>query len=162
MKKTRTPHLTMEEARAQRKWWLVDAEGVVLGRLATALARILMGKHKPIWSPHTLCGDFVVVINAEKVCITGKKFKQKEYRWYTGYPGGLKSRTFEQMQQRAPEKIIRLAVRRMLPKNRLGRRMLKMLKVYKGIEHPHTAQQPQAVDPFLLAYGRAMEAKAHG
>ena len=162
MRRARTPHLTMEEARAQRKWWLVDAEGMVLGRLATAVARILMGKHKPIWSPHTLCGDFVVLINAEKVRVTGKKFKQKEYRWYTGYPGGLKSRTFEQMLEKNPEKIIRLAVRRMLPKNRLGRRMLKMLKVYTGSEHPHTAQQPKAVDPFLLAYGREMEAKAHG
>jgi len=161
MRKAKTAHLTMEEARAQRKWWLVDAEGMVLGRLATALARILMGKHKPIWSPHTLCGDFVVLINAEKIHVTGKKFKEKEYIWHTGYPGGQKKRTFEQMLKRNPEKIIRLAVKRMLPKNRLGRRILKMLKVYTGQTHPHTAQNPEPVDPFLLAYGRKMEAKAH-
>lgn len=153
MKREKTGMLKKEEALTGRRWYLVDAEGRILGRLATALAKILMGKHKPCYTPHNDCGDFIVVINAEKVAVTGKKMGQKEYLRYTGYPGGLKKRTLKEMLERTPEKVIRLAVRRMLPKSRLGRRMLVKLKIYAGAEHPHKAQQPEPIDPFQLAYG---------
>lgn len=129
-----------------RHWHLVDAEGLVLGRLAVEVARILMGKNKPTYTPHLDTGDFVVVINAEKVELTGKKAEQKKYFHYTGHPGGLVETSYRQMQERKPEEIIRLAVRRMLPKTKLGRTMLSKLKVYRGAEHPHSAQQPVVLD----------------
>ena len=126
-----------------QKWHLVDAEGAVLGRLATRLATILMGKHRPEYRPHVLTGDFVVVVNAEKIKLTGKKAQTKEYDRYSYYPGGRKVVPISDLLERHPERVILLAVRRMLPKNKLGRRMLKQLKVYRGPEHPHQAQRPE-------------------
>lgn len=126
----------------EQRWWIVDAEGLVVGRLASQLAMVLMGKHRPTYTPHVDTGDYVVVVNAEKVEFTGKKWEQKEYRWYAGYHG-LERETAEHRRQRRPALIIEEAVRRMLPKNRLGRVMLDKLKVYAGGEHPHQAQQPQ-------------------
>jgi len=127
-------------------WHLVDASDKVLGRLATELATILMGKHKPTYTPHVLTGDFVVVINAEKVKLTGRKIEQKEYDHYTYYPSGRKVVPIDRMMERHPERVIESAVRRMLPKNKLARQMLKRLKVYAGPAHPHAAQQPEPLD----------------
>ncbi|HID77732.1 MAG TPA: 50S ribosomal protein L13 [Planctomycetaceae bacterium] len=128
------------------KWWLVDATDKVVGRLAADIARILMGKHRPTYTPHVDTGDYIVVTNADKVVFTGKKWDQKEYTWYTGYPG-LKSETAAQRMARNPKLILTEAVRRMLPKNRLGRKMLKKLKVYTSDEqHPHQAQQPEPIE----------------
>lgn len=127
-------------------WWLVDADGEILGRLAARIATILMGKHKPVYTPHVDTGDFVVVVNAARIRVTGRKMQQKIYRKYSGYLGGLKERTLAQMLQANPANVIRLAVRRMLPKNRLGRGALEKLKVYPGPEHPHQAQKPQPWD----------------
>lgn len=124
----------------QPRWHLINAEGQVLGRLATRIARILQGKDKTIYTPHIVTGDFVVVINAAKVNVTGKKMRQKIYYFHSGYPGGLREFTLEQMLQRDPERVIKLAVQRMLPKSSLGRKMLSRLKVYAGPEHPHQAQ----------------------
>jgi len=129
----------------EQKWLLIDAEGQTLGRMATAIAARLRGKHKAEYTPHVDTGDYVVVINAEKVQVTGKKASDKLYHHHTGYIGGIKSATFNEMQARAPEKIVQLAVKGMLPRTALGRAMLKKLKVYAGSEHPHGAQQPQAV-----------------
>lgn len=129
-----------------RTWWVVDAEGLTLGRLATEVARRLRGKHKPIYTPHLDTGDFIIVVNAEKVAVTGNKEEAKLYRRYTGYPGGLKERTLANMRAAFPERIIEHAVKGMLPKNRLGRRMYKKLKVYAGPDHPHQAQNPQPLD----------------
>jgi large subunit ribosomal protein L13 len=123
------------------KWWLVDADQKVVGRLASEIAMVLMGKHQPTYTPHVDTGDFVVVINAEKVVFTGKKWDQKRYTWYTGYPG-LRSETAAVRRDRKPELILREAVRRMLPKNKLATRMLAKLKIYAGTEHPHQSQQP--------------------
>jgi len=128
------------------RWWLVDAKGKVLGRLASQIARILMGKHKPEYTPHVDTGDHVVVINADKVVLTGKKWKDKIYYWHTGWPGGLRQMTAEEMLKRHPERLIYLAVKRMLPKNKLARKLLKKLKVYAGDSHPHQAQKPQPLD----------------
>ena len=125
-----------------QKWWLVDADDKILGRLASELAVLLMGKHRPTYTPHVDTGDFVVVVNAEKVKFTGKKWDQKKYTWYTGYPG-QKSITAGDRLAKKPEMILREAVRRMLPKNRLGRQMLKKLKIYTGPEHEHQAQRPE-------------------
>jgi large subunit ribosomal protein L13 len=125
------------------EWHLVDAEGKVLGRLAVEIATILMGKHKPTYTPHVLTGDFVIVLNAEKIKVTGGKIEQKEYDHYTYYPGGRRVVSMAQMMERHPDRVIQLAVRRMLPKNKLAAKMLKRLKVYRGSEHPHTAQQPK-------------------
>jgi len=130
----------------QRQWFVVDAQGKVLGRLASRIAAILRGKHKPTFTPHVDGGDFVVVVNAEKVRLTGRKLQEKVYYWHTGYPGGIKSATAAQMLERKPEWVIQKAVQRMLPKNPLGRRMLKKLKVYRGPEHPHAAQQPKPLE----------------
>ncbi len=130
----------------ERKWYVIDAEGKVLGRLASEIAKILSGKHKPIYTPHVDTGDFVIVINAEKVQLTGKKLDQKCYNYHTGYPGGLRSVTYREMMQKSPEKVIELAVRGMLPKNRLGRKMFKKLKVYRGPEHKHEAQKPEVYE----------------
>ena len=126
-------------------WLLVDAEGQTLGRMATEIAVRLRGKHKPEFTSHIDTGDFVVVVNAEKVQVTGNKAKDKIYHAHSGYPGGLKSISFEKLIVRAPERVIQNAVKGMLPKNALGRAMFKKLKVYAGSEHPHGAQQPQAV-----------------
>jgi large subunit ribosomal protein L13 len=130
----------------QREWLLVDARGQVLGRLATQIAHLLRGKHKPTWSPHTDGGDFVIVVNAEGVELTGRKATQKVYYRHTGYPGGIKETPYRIMMARHPERVIKFAVKGMLPKNRLGRRMLKKLHVYRGPTHPHAAQQPRAVE----------------
>ncbi|MDE0479475.1 MAG: 50S ribosomal protein L13 [Gammaproteobacteria bacterium] len=129
-----------------RNWLLVDAEGQTLGHMASAIATRLRGKHKAEYTPHVDTGDFVVVINADKVRVTGKKATGKIYHSHSGYPGGLKSLSFEQMIAKSPERVVRLAVRGMMPRNRLGRAMLKKLKVYAGGEHPHSAQQPQTLE----------------
>jgi large subunit ribosomal protein L13 len=126
----------------EQKWWLVDAESKIVGRLASDIAMILMGKHRPTYTPHVDTGDFVVVVNAEKVVFTGNKWRQKRYTWYTGYPG-LKSETAEHRMAHNPTLILREAVRRMLPKNKLAVKMLSKLKVFAGPDHPHQAQQPQ-------------------
>jgi len=123
-------------------WWLVDAENKIVGRLASEIAVVLMGKHRPIYTPHVDTGDFVVVVNADRVNFSGKKWDQKQYAWYTGYPG-QKTETARKRFERKPESILRDAVRRMLPKNKLGRRMLSKLKIYTGTNHPHQAQNPQ-------------------
>ena len=127
----------------ERRWYVVDAEGQTLGRLATEIARILRGKNKPQYTPHVDTGDFVVVVNAEKVVVTGKKAEQKVYRRHSGYPGGLKETSYEQMMERRPTEILRRAVKGMMPKNRLARQQLRKLKIYAGPEHPHAAQNPQ-------------------
>ncbi len=130
----------------KREWVLIDAEGQPLGRLASKIALILQGKRKRIYTPHIDTGDFVVVVNAEKVKLTGKKLDQKLYYHHSGYPGGMHVRTARQIMEKHPDRLIREAVRRMLPKNKLGRRMLKRLKIYAGGEHPHKAQKPQPFD----------------
>ena len=130
-------------AEIQRNWWLVDAEGATLGRLATAVASRLRGKHKPAFTPFLDTGDHVVVINAEKVALTGAKWHAKVYRRHSGYPGGLKEMPAEEMLRRHPTRIIELAVKGMLPKGSLGRRLVRKLKVYVGPDHPHAAQRPQ-------------------
>jgi large subunit ribosomal protein L13 len=127
----------------ERKWHLIDADGQTLGRLATEIARLLRGKNKPQYTPHVDTGDFVVVVNAEKVVVTGKKAEQKVYYRHTGYPGGLKETSYEVMLERKPAEVLRRAVRGMMPKTRLGRQQLKKLKIYTGSEHPHAAQAPQ-------------------
>jgi large subunit ribosomal protein L13 len=127
----------------ERKWHLIDADGQTLGRLATEIARLLRGKNKPQYTPHIDTGDFVVVVNAEKVVVTGKKAEQKVYYRHTGYPGGLKETSYEAMRERKPTEILRKAVRGMMPKTRLGRQQLKKLKIYAGPEHPHEAQAPR-------------------
>jgi len=129
-----------------RKWLVVDANEKILGRLATQIAIRLRGKHKPEFAPHMDTGDFVVVVNAEKIQVTGRKLIQKQYHAYSGYPGGLKSVSLADMLQRKPEEVIRIAVRGMLPKNRLGRDLLKKLKIYAGPDHPHAAQNPTPLD----------------
>ncbi len=130
----------------ERRWLLVDAKGKTLGRLATRIARILQGKTKPTYSPNFLCGDYVVVINAKYIKVTGKKLKEKIYDKYSGYPKGRKEITLEKLMQKNPTKVLYLAVKGMLPKNRLGKRMLRSLKVYSENEHPHTAQNPVKVE----------------
>ncbi|MDQ3966482.1 MAG: 50S ribosomal protein L13 [Actinomycetota bacterium] len=127
----------------ERKWHLIDAEGQTLGRLATEIARLLRGKNKPQYTPHIDTGDFVVVVNAEKVVVTGNKAEQKVYYRHTGYPGGLRETSFEAMLERKPTEILRRAVRGMMPKTRLGRQQLRKLKIYAGPKHPHEAQNPQ-------------------
>ncbi|PAB58207.1 50S ribosomal protein L13 [Anaeromicrobium sediminis] len=130
----------------ERKWYVVDAEGKTLGRFASEVAAILRGKRKPIYTPHVDTGDNVIVINAEKIKVTGKKFENKMYRHHTGYIGNLKEFTFKEMMERKPEAIIELAVKGMLPKNSLGRQMFKKLHVYVGAEHKHEAQKPEVLD----------------
>jgi len=130
----------------QQDWLLVDAEGQTLGRLATQIAHRLRGKHKPVFTPHVDTGDFIVVINAEKVRLTGKKIEDKKYYRHTGYPGGIRETTAAKMLATKPTDILTIAVRGMLPKNRLGRKMLTKLKVYTGNAHPHEAQQPQPLE----------------
>ena len=127
----------------ERDWWLVDASEQTLGRLAARIAKVLQGKDKPVYTPNIDTGDFVVVINAEKVRVTGRKKSQKSYHSHSGYPGGARSRTLREMLEKHPERVIRRAVKGMLPKNRLARQQLRKLKVYAGAEHPHVAQTPQ-------------------
>lgn len=126
-----------------RKWYVVDADGRVLGRIAARIATVLQGKLKPEYTPHAETGDFVVVVNARKVRVTGNKLKDKKYFHWSGYPGGLKAVPLEEMLRRHPERVIKEAVRRMLPKTNLGRKMFSRLKVYAGAEHPHAAQRPE-------------------
>lgn len=127
----------------ERKWYVIDAENKVLGRLATEVSTILTGKNKPIYTPHVDTGDFVIIINAEKIKLTGKKLDQLNHTYHTGYPGGLKEVPYKRLIQEKPERIIELAVKGMLPKNKIGRQMFKKLKVYKGPEHKHQAQEPE-------------------
>ncbi|MDR0854312.1 MAG: 50S ribosomal protein L13 [Clostridiales Family XIII bacterium] len=127
----------------EKKWYVIDAEGQTLGRLASEVASILRGKRKPIYTPHIDTGDYVIIINAEKIEVTGKKRKDKIYKRHTGYPGGLREITFEKLQAKHPEEIIRHAVKGMMPKGPLGRQMFKKLKVYAGPEHDHAAQKPE-------------------
>ena len=133
-------------ANRQRDWYVVDAEGQTLGRLATQLADALRGKRKPTYTPHIDVGDFVVVVNAEKIAVTGAKRHEKLYHRHSGHPGGLKTRTLNDMLERRPEEVIRLAVKGMLPRNRLARQQLTKLKVYAGPDHPHAAQQPKPME----------------
>jgi large subunit ribosomal protein L13 len=133
-------------ANREREWFVVDAEGKTLGRLATQIADVLRGKRKPEYTPHCDTGDFVVVVNAARVAVTGNKRADKVYYRHSGYPGGIKSRTLGEMLERRPEEVIRKAVQGMLPRNRLGRQQLRKLRVYPGPEHPHTAQQPKPIE----------------
>ena len=130
-----------------RDWYLVDADGQTLGRLATLIADTLRGKRKPVFTPHVDTGDFVVVVNAEKIAVTGTKLDDKLYYRHSGYPGGLKSRTLREQLERRPTEVLRTAVRGMLPKNRLARQQLTKLKIYAGPEHPHASQNPQPLSP---------------
>ncbi|MEN3045004.1 MAG: 50S ribosomal protein L13 [Candidatus Hydrothermales bacterium] len=130
----------------ERKWYLVDLSGKVLGRAASRISMILMGKRKPLYSPHLDVGDFVVAINAEKIKVTGKKLKDKIYYHHSGYPGGIKAQKMKELLNKNPEKIIKLAVKRMLPKNKLGKKLIKRLKVYSGPNHPHMAQKPEPIE----------------
>ena len=129
----------------KRDWYVVDAQDKILGRLATRIATKLRGKDKPEFAPHMDMGDFVVVVNAQQIKVTGDKLEQKKYYYHTGYPGGIKENSLDKMLQKKPEEVIRKAVGRMLPKNKLGRKLLKKLKVYSGPEHPHAAQQPKVI-----------------
>ncbi|MBT3797803.1 MAG: 50S ribosomal protein L13 [Porticoccaceae bacterium] len=130
----------------ERDWFVVDADGKTLGRLATEVASRLRGKHKPEFTPHVDTGDYIVIVNAEKITVTGNKAKGKIYYSYTGYPGGIKDITFEKLIEKAPERVFEKAVKGMLPRGPLGREMFRKLKVYVGADHPHTAQQPQTLD----------------
>ena len=131
---------------AQRDWYVIDAQGKTLGRLATRIAVRLRGKHKACFTPHVDTGDFIVVVNAEKIRLTGNKLKNKKYYHYSGYPGGLKAQTAEELLKKKPTALLKLAVKGMLPKNRLGRRLIKKLKIYTGAAHPHQAQQPMNLE----------------
>ena len=137
---------TVKKGDIKREWYVVDAQDKTLGRLASEIAKILRGKHKPIYVPHLDCGDYVIVVNAEKVRVTGKKLDQKFYYRHSGYPGGLKSINLRDQLQKHPTRVLEAAVRGMLPKNRLGRAMIKKLKVYAGGSHPHQAQQPKVLE----------------
>jgi len=137
--------VSTKPADVTRDWYVVDAEGKTLGRMATEIARRLRGKHKPEYTPHVDTGDYIIVVNAEKVRVTGNKAKDKMYYRHTGYPGGLRSMSFEKMVDHAPERTVEFAVKGMLPEGPLGRAMYAKLKVYAGTEHPHQAQQPQAL-----------------
>lgn len=140
-----TRSLTVEESRDARQWFVVDAADQVLGRLATRVAGVLRGKHNPAFTPHVDCGDFVVIVNADKIRLTGNKALGKVHYRHTGYPGGTRARTAGDMLAKDPEKLIRQAVVGMLPRNRLGRQLATKLKIYAGAEHPHTAQQPREI-----------------
>lgn len=135
-----------KQAEVERKWWIVDLDGKTVGRAATEIARVLRGKHKPIFTPHVDTGDFVVCINADKLVFTGNKLDAKMYYRHSGYPGGLKEINARDLLAKKPEMVISLAVKGMLPKNKLGRQIFKKLKVYAGNEHPHAAQQPETLE----------------
>ena len=137
---------TAKNETVQRDWYVVDATGKNLGRLASELARRLRGKHKPVYTPHIDTGDYIVVVNAGQIAVTGNKLQDKKYHRFTGYIGNLKTETLAQALERHPERVIEIAVKGMLPKNPLGRQMARKLKVYSGSAHPHTAQQPQTLD----------------
>jgi len=138
---------TLKPADVEKKWFLVDAEDVVLGRLASVVALRLRGKHKPAFTPNVDCGDNIIVVNAGKVRLTGAKHADKTYYWHTGYPGGIKSRTAgEILEGKHPQRVVEKAIERMLPKTKLGRQMLRNLRVYAGAEHPHVAQAPEVLD----------------
>ncbi len=141
----RTTYMANNES-VERKWYVIDAEGQRLGRLASEVAALLRGKHKPIYTPHVDTGDYVIVINADKIELTGNKLKDKKYYRHSGYPGGLKERTAEEMLAKHPERVIELAVKGMLPKGPLGRKMFKKLHVYSGPEHKHQAQKPEVYE----------------
>jgi large subunit ribosomal protein L13 len=145
MKTTRTP--SRQEALAQRRWYLIDAQGAVLGRVASKIASILRGKNKAVFAPHQDTGDFVVVINAAGLRLSGKKLDNKVYYHHTGYPGGIRGVSARRQMEEHPERVLRDAVHGMLPKNRLGRRLAVKLKIYPGAEHPHAAQQPVSLAP---------------
>jgi large subunit ribosomal protein L13 len=140
------PTYSPKASEIQRAWYVVDADGMVLGRLATEVARVLRGKHKPTFTPHLDTGDHVVIVNADKVVLTAGKAERKTVYRHSGYPGGLKAETFGHLLERRPEEAVRRTIRGMLPKTRLGRQMLTKLKVYAGPTHPHAAQQPQPLD----------------
>ena len=148
MSTTRNPNRTYsaKPGEIQRRWYLVDAEGKILGRLATQIADTLRGKQKPQFTPHVDTGDFVVVVNAEKIAVTGKKLDDKMYYRHSGFPGGLRSRTLREQLDRQPAEVLRKAVKGMLPRNRLGRAQLIKLKIYAGPEHPHEAQAPEPLE----------------
>ena len=137
---------TVKAAEIKQEWFVVDAEGKTLGRLASEIAQILKGKHKPTYSPHLDCGDFVIVVNADKIHVTGQKLDQKIYYRHSGYPGGLKEVSLRRQLETHPDRVITAAVKGMLPKNKLGRRMIKKLKVYAAPTHPHEAQQPKPLE----------------
>lgn len=130
----------------EKKWYIIDGEGKTVGRLSTKIARLLRGKEKPQFTPHADIGDFVIVVNADKVKFTGKKWEQKKYYWHTGYPGGIKSITAEDLAKKKPEEIVRKAVWGMLPKNKMQDKLISRLKVYTGTEHPHVSQQPENLE----------------
>lgn len=130
----------------QRRWWVVDAQGMTLGRVSSKVAQLLRGTHKPYFTPHLDTGDYVIIVNADKIHVTGKRMDQKTYYRHSGYPGGLKSMTLREMMDKFPTRALRLSIKGMLPKGPLGRRMFKKLKVYAGAEHPHQAQQPQILE----------------
>lgn len=142
----KTLTLNSEEAKAEREWWVVDATGHTLGRLASEIAQILRGKHKPTFSPHVDGGDFVIVINCERINVTGNKMDTIRYYRHSRYPGGLKSRSLREQLDRFPDRVIREAVKGMMPKTKLGRAQMKKLRIYAGGEHPHTAQQPNVLE----------------
>jgi large subunit ribosomal protein L13 len=142
----RVPTYSPKASEIQRAWYVVDADGMVLGRLATEVARVLRGKHKPTFTPHLDTGDHVVIVNADKIVLTAGKAERKTVYRHSGYPGGLKAETFGHLLERRPEEAVRRTIRGMLPKTRLGRQMLTKLKVYAGPTHPHAAQQPQPLD----------------
>lgn len=137
---------TAKSAEVQRDWFVIDAADKVLGRVATEVARRLRGKHKPVYTPHVDTGDYIIIVNAEKIRVTGNKTKDKMYHHHTGYPGGLKSIAFDKLIDKAPERVLQSAVKGMLPKGPLGREMFRKLKIYAGPEHQHTAQQPQPLE----------------
>jgi large subunit ribosomal protein L13 len=151
-----TRHLNTEDARTRRRWYVVDADGQVLGRLASRVASVLRGKASPAYSPHLDTGDFVVVVNAARVRVTGEKLGQKVYHRITGYPGGVRRRTAAEVLARFPERLVRNAVTGMLPKTRLGRQLARKLKVYAGPDHPHAAQQPEPL-PSRVGGGTAKQ-----
>jgi large subunit ribosomal protein L13 len=139
--------LSIKPAEVQKKWWLIDAQDLILGRLAVVVANHLRGKHKASYTPHVDCGDNVIIINAEKVYLTGNKLEDKKFYWHTGYPGGIKERTIGQIiSGKHPERVIQKAVERMIPRGPLGRQIMSNLKVYAGPNHPHDAQNPQTLD----------------
>lgn len=142
MKKT----YVTKQAEIERSWYVVDAEGRTLGRIASEIAKVLRGKHKPIYSPSVDCGDYVIVVNAEKIQVTGRRKDQKKYYHHSGYMGGLSEITLREQLERYPERVIESAVKGMLPRNKLGRKMLQKLKVYPGAQHPHHAQQPEPLE----------------
>ena len=142
MKKT----YMIKENEVDRKWWVVDASGIPLGRLASRVAHVLRGKHKPEFTPHVDTGDYVIVINASEVVLTGRKLQRKEYRRHSRYPGGLRSKSYEELIEEEPELIVKEAVKGMIPKNKLGRKIIKKLKVYAGSEHQHEAQKPEKLE----------------